>query len=285
MSIGSIYKIEFPNGKKYIGLTTTSLKQRKEKHKSYAKNNDTKCLCNAIRKYKMIDTFELIEIDKANTIDELYEKEIEYIKLYNSYYKNGKGYNMTYGGDGTHGYIFTEEDKLKISEGLKQNYEEHPELIQKLSDSHKKFHKENPDAGKEHGQRMIQYYIDNPEAREKVKEKSKEQWGSLEARKAQSDRKLQHFENNPEAGKEHGEKMKQLFKDNPELIKKILDGKGKNKPFDVSTIDGKFIKTFNYQCEARKYLQKEHKITTTIAISNCLNGKRNNSAGFVFKYK
>ena len=79
--------------------------------------------------------------------------------------------------------------------------------------------------------------------------------------------------------------MKQLFKDNPELIKKRLDTMGKKKPFDVFTKDGTFIKTFNYQCEAKKYLQKEHKITTTIAISNCLNEKRNNSAGFVFKYK
>ena len=46
----------------------------------------------------MIDTFELIEIDTAETMEELCHKEIEYIKKYDSYYLNNKGYNMTFGG-------------------------------------------------------------------------------------------------------------------------------------------------------------------------------------------
>ena len=73
MSYGFIYKIEFPNGKHYIGLTTTSLEQRKSKHKSSARNkNNSNLLYNALRKYDMVDTFELIEIDKANTLEELW---------------------------------------------------------------------------------------------------------------------------------------------------------------------------------------------------------------------
>ena len=59
MTYGSIYKIEFSNGKHYIGLTTTSLDQRKNEHKKSAKNGDTRCLYNALRKYNMVDTFEL----------------------------------------------------------------------------------------------------------------------------------------------------------------------------------------------------------------------------------
>ena len=31
---GSIYKIEFPNGKHYIGITTTSLEQRAKEHET-----------------------------------------------------------------------------------------------------------------------------------------------------------------------------------------------------------------------------------------------------------
>jgi len=65
----------------------------------------------------------------------------------------------------------------------------------------------------------------------------------------------------------------------------LSDGKGKNKPFDIFTMEGTFIKTFAYQFEAREYLQKEHHITSTISMSEVLSGKRKSSAGLVFKYK
>jgi len=61
----------------------------------------------------MIETFELEQIDTADTLEELCEKEKEYIKQYNSHYIEGNGYNMTYGGEGTNGYIYTEDDKKK----------------------------------------------------------------------------------------------------------------------------------------------------------------------------
>jgi len=144
---GFIYKIVFPNGKHYIGLTTTSIEQRKRQHNKEAKYGTEYCLYKAIRKHNMIDDIELIEIDTADTKEELKEKEIRYIQEYNSYYMNGSGYNMTCGGDGLNGYIYTEDDK------------------QKMSEAQIKFFKNNPDAGKEHGERMKQYYIDNPEAR------------------------------------------------------------------------------------------------------------------------
>jgi len=119
MTFGYIYKIVFPNGKHYIGLTTTSLEQRQTQHRTRAKSQDTKCLYNALRKYGMVDTFELIEIDTADTLEELCEKEIGYIIEYNSYYMNKNGYNMTYGGEGTLGYIHTEENNQKNRERMK----------------------------------------------------------------------------------------------------------------------------------------------------------------------
>ena len=73
--------------------------------------------------------------------------------------------------------------------------------------------------------------------------------------------------------------------ENPEARRKLSDGKGQNKPFDVFTIDGTLIGTFTYQFEAREYLKKEHGIATNIKISCVLAGKRNNSLGFLFKYK
>ena len=192
---GYIYKIEFPNGKVYIGLTTTSLKRRKSGHRNCAKGNDTRILYNALRRYTMEDTFELIEIDTADTEEELCRKEIMYISKYNSF-DIKYGYNMTYGGEGTNGYVLTEKQREKNSESKKK------------------------------------YYRETPGAR----------------------------------GKQ-------------------LDGRGKNKPFDVFTIDGTFIKSFTYQIDAIEYLQREHNITGTIKVCAVLNGNRKSSAGFVFIYK
>jgi len=107
------------------------------------------------------------------------------------------------------------------------------------------------------------------------------------------------FEDNPNAGKEHGERMKKHYENpearqknrdaqknrSPEWIKKKLDVLGQNKPFDIFTADGTFIKTFTYQYEAKEYLQKEHHITSNISMRAVLAGRIKSSAGFVFKYK
>ena len=80
-------------------------------------------------------------------------------------------------------------------------------------------------------------------------------------------------------------KYKKKRFENPEEIRKISDSKGFNKPFDVFTLDGTLINTFNYQFEAIKFIREEHNITSTILISQVLSGKRKSSAGFIFKYK
>jgi putative endonuclease len=177
MSCGSIYKIQFPNGKHYIGQTTTSLEQRTKEHKCCAKSGDTKCLYRALRKYEMVDTFELIEIDTADTLEELCEKEKKYITEYNSYYMNGKGYNMTYGGEGTNGYVFTEDVKQLMSK------------------------------------KRIQYFEDNSEAREKCSKAQKKRFENPQARKQHSEIKKKFFDENPNAGKEHSKRLKKYFED------------------------------------------------------------------------
>ncbi len=135
MSFGFIYKILFPNGKHYIGLTTTSLKQRKNMHKSCIKNG-TELLYNALRKYKMENIFQLIEIDTSNTLENLCEKEKKYIISYNSYYMNKNGYNMTHGGEGSSGRVWTEEQKQKLRKASKKRFANLDER-KKLSDAAK----------------------------------------------------------------------------------------------------------------------------------------------------
>jgi hypothetical protein len=428
MTSGSIYKIEFPNGKHYIGLTTTSLEQRTKEHQQCAKSSDNKCLYNALRKYDMVNTLQLVSIDTSDTIEELCDKEILYIIEYNSYYMNGCGYNMTLGGEGTNGYVFTDEDRQKMSESAKKyfanmdeatiqlrkeatinRFKDNPELRDKFSKAQlkrfednpnagkihsekmKKYFEDNPETGKIHGERMKKYYEEHPEEREKMsimkkkyfeehpeaieinrasqkkhheehpeerekmsimkkkyfedhpeerekmsimkkkyfeehpeeREKmsergkkrfedpeAREEHRKLleiyfevhpEARKKQSE-SLKKYYKNPEARQKISERGKKYYQDNPEAVekmsergkkrfediearRKLSDGKGKNKPFDIFTTDGTFIKTFNYQIEAREYLQKEYDITSNMNISQVLAGKRNSSNGFIFKYK
>ena len=58
MSVGSIYKIVFPNGKHYIGLTSRSLEDRQKEHKWSVKSGNYNNLvyirlmtCNIIKNY------------------------------------------------------------------------------------------------------------------------------------------------------------------------------------------------------------------------------------------
>ena len=246
MTFGSIYKIVFPNGKKYIGLTTTSIEQRTKEHKSAAKKGDPKCLYKAIRKYELVETLELVEIDTADTIEELCEKEIRYIIEYKSYYMNGGcGYNMTLGGEGTNGYVYTEEDKQKMSESQKKRFENpeeikknretqkkrfenNPEARQKNSEAQKKRFENNPEAGKEHGERLKKHYKDNPKARQQMSEIKKKHFeDNPEAGKEHSERMKKHFEDNPEAGKKNSEAQKKRFKDNPEARQKCSEAQKK----------------------------------------------------------
>jgi len=234
MPYGFIYKIKFPNGKHYIGLTK-SLEQRKKAHIGSAKNGGTNCLYNALRAYDMIDTFELIEIDTADTLVELCEKEIGYILEYNSHYLDGYGYNMTYGGDGTNGYVYTEKDRQKMREGWKKYHKEHPEAgkehserlkqyykqpgaLQKNSEAQKKYHEEHPEAKHHLREVMKKYHEDHPEVRQQISERVKKYHEEHpEFAIEHSERMIKYHEERPELALEHSERMIKYHKEHPEL--------------------------------------------------------------------
>ena len=57
---------------------------------------------------------------------------------------------------------------------------------------------------------------------------------SEETKQKNREAQQKYHEDNPEAGKEHGEKMKKYYKEHSEARRKLSDGKGQNKPFDVT---------------------------------------------------
>lgn len=136
------------NGKKYIGQTVNPRK-RYLQHKR-GERADSQIIDRAILKYgaENFDYTVLLTIH-ADTREELRglldEAEIALIRLEQSYYKTGLGYNMTRGGMTKGSYTHTETTKQKISrmkkgrllsEAAKRNIAEGHRGL-KLSEQHK----------------------------------------------------------------------------------------------------------------------------------------------------
>lgn len=134
-----IYKINFPNGKIYIGQTVQPIKKRFYSHKYSALNNKdiTKFskgsrIGRAIRKYGLeIDWFETLE--ECYNIQNLNDREKFWIKKINS--NNNKiGYNLDTGGKNTKKSIST---KRKISESSIEKWKD-PLIAEKMREGLKK---------------------------------------------------------------------------------------------------------------------------------------------------
>jgi group I intron endonuclease len=120
--ISGIYLITFPNNKTYVGQSKNCL-YRWNSHKSaaniYLRNpkKPTRVVDRAIAKYGHKNCkFEILK----ETYDRTYYEKL-FILLYNSYYKNNKGYNLTFGGEINEGQKMSAETKIKISQGLKNS--------------------------------------------------------------------------------------------------------------------------------------------------------------------
>jgi len=103
------------NNNCYVGFDC-NWPYRKTAHKSAVKRGSNLVFHNAIRKYGF-ENFEWEILEESDNKDYLLkEREEFYIRKYNSHYINGTGYNMTFGGEATFGWIPSEETKRKISE-------------------------------------------------------------------------------------------------------------------------------------------------------------------------
>ena len=109
------------NGKKYVGQHCGTTDSRWKQHLAAAlKLEDPKPLYAAIRKYGVENfSYEVLEV-LGNDANEalLDEREKFFIKEYDTFIKNGKGYNLTLGGDGVIGAFCRSETKKKMSDAI-----------------------------------------------------------------------------------------------------------------------------------------------------------------------
>ena len=159
---GSVYKVTSPSGKIYIGITITSLKERRRLHVKEANSGSRLPFHAAIRKYGADNMLWEI-IDTAASWEELCELERKYIAEYDS--KNS-GYNMTLGGEGTYG--LKHSDKWCAANSRRRRvYFQKPANRRKQSIANKKAHAENPNQAKQHST-FTKKRFTKPEEREKV---------------------------------------------------------------------------------------------------------------------
>ena len=113
MCYGKIYLItNLINNKKYVGQTTAeSIEYRFYNHCQEKRN---RYISNAIRKYGK-ENFKIEQLDIANSIDELNEKEVFFVESLSTMYPNG--YNHRAGG--SQNGKCSEELKRKISNSKK----------------------------------------------------------------------------------------------------------------------------------------------------------------------
>lgn len=122
------------NNKSYIGQTIRNLHNRKLEHiRSAIKKKSNLAFHNAIRKYGK-ENFEWEVLCECKNINELNEKEVQYIKEYNSCVN---GYNMNDGGDNaTH----SKETKIKMGQSMKRVWHKHHDFNGKKNPFYEKDH-------------------------------------------------------------------------------------------------------------------------------------------------
>lgn len=113
----TIYKItNTKNGKVYIGCTSVGIEKRWSAHKGHTKCGTKGKLYNGMRK-NGIENFHISVICQADTHEMMLEGEIFFIRECDSL---NYGYNSTMGGEGTFGYVHSEEVKSNQSASWKK---------------------------------------------------------------------------------------------------------------------------------------------------------------------
>lgn len=115
LKVFTIYKaFHKETGKSYIGFDS-SWPKRKNSHIRQSQKNPRQYLHNAIRKYGA-DSFEWEVIYNSTDREHCLEMEKHFIQEYNTF---EEGYNLTLGGEGKFGTLYSEETRRKMSQSRK----------------------------------------------------------------------------------------------------------------------------------------------------------------------
>jgi group I intron endonuclease len=132
LMFGIIYVItNTANGKQYVGQTTLGLDVRWWYHVYSAGRGLKYALYRSIRKYG-VEAFKIEQIDVAETLEELNEKEAYHILRLKTFAPNG--YNLTTGGEG---FLRSEETRKKMSEYQQFKPSVSEETRRKISEARK----------------------------------------------------------------------------------------------------------------------------------------------------
>jgi len=104
-----LYQLSFPNGKKYIGITSKTAEERFKRHFWRSKKNPCQ---RAIHKYGK-ENVVISVLGECDNWELLCLAEREAIEKFNTLSPNG--YNLTLGGEGTLGFKYSVETKQKMS--------------------------------------------------------------------------------------------------------------------------------------------------------------------------
>lgn len=167
----SIYKITAEDGRGYVGLTRQKPRKRWHGHMHAARSGEESALYNAIRKYGP-------QYFKLETLTECYsEKEAKtceraLIAEHGTYVRTGRGFNVTYGGDGSYGVVFTEERLEKMRNGARAFLKRSPDHIAKMVATYNAMGRPKSPEGKESQRKLLserKQYERTPEIREKIR--------------------------------------------------------------------------------------------------------------------
>lgn len=172
-----IYKVENTlNGKVYIGKTVKSLKDRRYSHLNSVKNGSNTIFHNSIRKNGK-ESFKWSVLTETDNESKLNALEKFYITVYR---KMGTVYNMTDGGEGSTGMIFSEESKRKMSAA--QKGKKHKPLTEEQRRMRAERAKNMSESQREAIRKSNSERVHTEESRRKRSEKKKGQKHSDEAK-------------------------------------------------------------------------------------------------------
>lgn len=276
--LGRIYIIRNNvNSKVYVGQTIRALGERWAGHKCDAINGrKSTAICNAIRKYGA-DSFYIELLEDNIPYSLLDEKEIEYIREYNSVSPNG--YNISFGGQ----TYKTEEERLFMRE----------RVLGEKNPMYGACGEKNPFYGKQHSK----------EARKILSEKSKQYYMSLSPEEKRKNMKrldearvkMIKMYGGGFKGRNHTEDAKRRISEklkgkkfSEEHNRKISENSTRKRQIVMLDKEGNYLREFDSMTNACRYIKESNiheKPMPGVISTVCYSSDRSTAYGYMWLYK